>query len=187
MQTPKTVALIDQAMELPREAVQKLTFNPMTAKKALLKGLEYLEAGRETLLDSLPGLALDELQELPGICDQLISAQGDVRRLRAPSALEITKVTELALGWRRRLLPLAKALVSNGVLAENALGLITARSSRSGTLCDAWRYLWIRRVKVPKRQKSKPNSLGGACGGDARERSPPTKPRPGRGERVRGP
>jgi hypothetical protein len=106
-------ALLLEAAGLNKREVQQLGFDPLVAKRACRKGLEFVDEHQKGLARDHRGFDLAALRELPELCDLVLQAQRDTQRLRKRGGDVLTELNT-ALAWRRRLLGLAQSLSEAG-------------------------------------------------------------------------
>ena len=128
VKTVKPDAMLKKAQAVPEGDVQQLHFDPMIAKKSITDGLFYLGKRFELLKAEYAGFKIDELLLLPQLCDRVSEKQREVDTLRGVRTINSPLLTTEALGWRRKLMPIAESLAENGKLDPVAVAKI--RSGR---------------------------------------------------------
>jgi hypothetical protein len=127
-----------QAESLSADAVQHgLRIDPMTAKRSIKAGIDYVAARKQQFANLFPEARLDEVTGLPVICDRFAVMNRSVVASRANRpASPVRPLVENGLVWRRKLLPLAEALVSTGQLDAAAVSAIRAGAGSLDAMTD---------------------------------------------------
>jgi hypothetical protein len=106
-------ALLTAAAALTKREIQQLGFDPLGAKRSCRKGLETIEEYKKVLASDHKGFDLDELRQLPDLCDLVLAAQRETQTLRKLGG-DVASSLSNAIIWRRRLLGLAESLAEKG-------------------------------------------------------------------------
>ncbi len=118
-------ALLFLANSIRAEDVIQLAFDPHHAKRICGEGLSFLDRHRAALQKEHPNLDLAELDALPELCDRISRAQRETDNLRREEN-PARELTDDALEWRRRLLPLADSLAASHALDASVVDGIRA-------------------------------------------------------------
>ncbi len=113
-----------RAKQLVDDQIQMLRYDPREAKEACSEGVDLIEKNSDTFRSRYPGIDLEELTGLPELCDRISALQRDETRYRPLRSANGRALIEEALAWRRKLMPIAVSLATNGRIDAVALARV---------------------------------------------------------------
>ncbi len=127
-------SVIELGKELRRKEIVRLQYDPIEAKRACNTGLKTVNKNLKALRDDFPGFEVEVLLLLPALCDELLRAQRKARG--AASTAGTRDDINVAVKWRRLLLPMAQSLAEAGKVDAKEVQKIEKGSGASDTAQD---------------------------------------------------